>query len=145
MKISKSYCDLAEMFSESKTNSLLSHCKQNHIINLINEWILFFNSIYNLSKKKLVKLQRYLNKNLENDFIQFSQSSAETLMLFAFKFNDKLQLCVNYCELNAVTVKNHYSLFLIKKIINCVNEIKIFIKIDIKNVYYWIWICKDDE
>ena len=57
-------------------------------------------------------------------------------MLFALKLNDKLQLCVNYCELNAVTAKNHYLLLLIEKIINCVNETKIFMKINIKNVYY---------
>ena len=37
VKISESYCDLAEMFSESKTNNLFSHCEQNYIINLIDE------------------------------------------------------------------------------------------------------------
>ena len=145
MKISKLYHDFAEVFSESKTNNLFLYCEQNHVIDLIDEWILSFNFIYNLSEKKLTELQRYLNENLENDFIQFSQSFTETLMLFALKFNDKLWLCVDYHELNAVIVKNCYSLFLIKKIMNCVNKIKIFTKINIKNVYYWIWICKDNE
>ena len=145
MKISESYYDFAEVFSENKTNSLFSHCKQNYIINLIDEWILFFDSIYNFSEKKLTELQRYLNENLENDFIQFSQSSAETSMLFTLKFDDKLWLCVNYHEFNAVTVKNYYSLLLIKKIMNCVNETKIFMKINIKNVYYWIQIHKNDK
>ena len=145
VEISKSYCDLAEVFSESKTNSLFLHCKQNHVIDLINEWISSFNFIYNSSEKKLTKFWKYLNENLENDFIWFSQFSAKTSMLFAFKPDDKLQLCVNYCELNAVITKNHYSLFLIEKIMNCVNKIKIFTKINIKNVYYWIWIHKDDK
>ena len=66
-------------------------------------------------------------------------------MLFALKLNSKLWLCVNYHRLNVVTAKNHYSLFLIEKIINHINKAKIFTKIDIKNVYYWIWIHKDDK
>ena len=37
VKILESYCNLAEMFSESKTNSLLLHCEQNYVIDLINE------------------------------------------------------------------------------------------------------------
>ena len=69
VEISELYCDFAEMFSESKTNNLFLHCKQNHVIDLINKWILSFNFIYNLSKKKLTELWRYLNENLENDFI----------------------------------------------------------------------------
>ena len=145
MKISESYHNFAEVFSENKINSLFSHCEQNYVIDLINEQISSFDSIYNFLEKKFTEFQRYLNKNLKNDFIQFLQSSAETLMLFTLKLNDKLQLCINYHELNAVTVKNCYSLLLIEEIINYVNKTKIFMKIDIKNVYYWIWICKDDE
>jgi len=57
-------------------------------------------------------------------------------VLFALKLNDKLQLYVNYCRLNVITIKNCYSLLLINKIMNCLNEIMIFIKINIKNAYY---------
>ena len=65
VKISELYCDFAKVFSENKINNLLSHHKQNHVINLIDEQILFFDFIYNLSEKKLTELQRYLNKNLK--------------------------------------------------------------------------------
>ena len=90
VKISELYCDFAEMFSKNKTNNLFLHCEQNYVIDLIDEQILFFDFIYNLSEKKFTKLQRYLNENLKNDFIQFSQFFMKTLMLFTFKFNDKL-------------------------------------------------------
>ena len=52
-------------------------------------------------------------------------------MLFVSKSNEGLQLCVNYCELNAITQKNQYSLSLINKIINCVCSTQIFTKIDV--------------
>lgn len=86
-----------------------------------------------------------MNENIENDFIWFSQSFMKTLMLFALKKDDQLQLCVDYYELNVVIVKNCYSLLLIDEIINYLNETKIFTKINIKNVYYWICIHKDNE
>ncbi len=34
------------------------------------------------------------------------------------KKNDKLRLCVNYRDLNAITIKNYYLLFLIIKTLN---------------------------
>ena len=36
VKISELYCDFAEVFSESKTNSLFLHYKQNYVIDLID-------------------------------------------------------------------------------------------------------------
>ena len=55
-----------------------------------------------------------------------------------FKKNNKLRLCINYKKLNAITIKNQYSLFLIIKILNCFNEVKRFIKLNLKNIYYCI-------
>ena len=37
VKISELYCDFAEVFSESKTNSLFLHCEQNYVIDLIDK------------------------------------------------------------------------------------------------------------
>ncbi len=66
-------------------------------------------------------------------------------MLFILKLNDKLQLYINYYELNVITMKNYYSLLLINKIINHLNEVTVFMKINIKNVYYQICIYKNDK
>ncbi len=55
-----------------------------------------------------------------------------------FKKNDKLRLCVNYRDLNAITIKNYYSLFLIIETLNRLNEYKYFIKLNLKNAYHRI-------
>ena len=95
--------------------------------------------------KKLKVLQQYLNVNLKNNFIQPSWLSAEALIFFTLKSDRDLQLCVNYQRLNTIIKKNWYSLSLIDKIMNCVSDTKIFMKIDIKNIYYYIHICEGDE
>ncbi len=55
-----------------------------------------------------------------------------------FKKNDELRLCVNYRDLNAITIKNRYLLSLIIKTLNYLNEFKCFIKLNLKNAYYRI-------
>jgi len=79
-----------------------------------------------------------LNNILTKNWIQHSVNSAETSVLFVSKKNDSLQLYVNYHELNRITVKNCHFLFLINEILNQLSDIKIFIKLDLKNVYHCI-------
>ncbi len=59
-------------------------------------------------------------------------------MLFVKKLNESLCLCVNYRDLNEITVKNNYSLFLLSETLNRFAHVKHFIKIDICNVYHCI-------
>ena len=129
--IPEAYKSLTEVFSETQVRILPSHCKGDHSIDLLEGTTPSFKSMYNLSVKKLTVLQEYLNINLINRFIQPSQFSAGALVLFASKSDEGLQLCVNYCRLNAITQKNWYSLLLIDEIMNCVCGTQIFTKIDV--------------
>ena len=143
--ISEVYCKLTEIFSEAQIKTLSLHYKENHAIELLERTTLSFESMYNLFVKELKVLQQYLDVNLKNDFIQPLWSSAEASVLFTLKSDRDLWLCVNYWELNTIIKKNWYSLSLIDEIMNCVSDIKIFTKIDIKNAYYCICIYKGDE
>ena len=67
------------------------------------------------------------------------------LILFIFKKNNELRLCVNYKELNAIIIKNRHSLLLNTKMLNRLYDVKIFTKLNLKNVYYKIRIKKDDK
>jgi len=119
--------------------NLSAHEKHNHVINTNNENSLY-KSLYNLSDKELQVLWNYLNDILVKSWIQYFINSVEASILFISKKDDDLQLCVDYCKLNKITVKNHYSLFLISEILNQLSDIKIFIKLDLKNVYHYICI-----
>ncbi len=66
-------------------------------------------------------------------------------MLFVKKLNESLRLCVNYRDLNEITVKNNYLLSLLSETLNRFAHARHFIKIDIRNVYHRIRIRKSDE
>ena len=55
-----------------------------------------------------------------------------------FKKDDELRLYINYKKLNAMIVKNRYSLFLIIKTLNRLCDVKVFMKLNLKNIYYKI-------
>ncbi len=57
-------------------------------------------------------------------------------MLFVLKSDKSLKLCVNYRDLNAITIKNRCSLSLIKKTLNRLINVAYFTKLNLKNAYY---------
>jgi len=59
-----------------------------------------------MSRDKILELHRYLNENLSKDFIQVSHSQMIISVLFIKKLKEELCFCMNYQDLNAITVKN---------------------------------------
>ena len=104
-----------------------------------------FDSLYNMSKKKLMYLREYIVENKTLNRIREFVNRASASMLFIFKKNDNLKLCVDYRDLNAITIKNRLSFFLIEKTLNRLIDAIYFIKLNLKNVYYRIRIRKSDE
>ena len=56
-----------------------------------------------------------------------------------------MRLYINYRHLNKITIKNWYPLLLVGELFNRLSYIKIFIKLDLYNMYYRIYIKKGDE
>jgi hypothetical protein len=71
-------------------------------------------------------------------YIRFSTLLARYPVLFVSKSNGKLRICVDYRQLNAITVKNRYTLPLIHEMQDRIKRSKIFSKIDIREGYYKI-------
>ncbi len=90
-------------------------------------------------------LKKYLDNILTKKWIQHSVNSVEASVLFILKNEEDLHLCVDYRDFNKIIIKNHYSLLLISEILNCLSEVKMFIKLNLKNAYHHIRIKKDDE
>jgi len=62
--------------------------------------------LYNINHDEILKLHHYLNENLSKDFIQVNHFQMIIFVLFVKKFEKELHFCVNYQDLNVITVKN---------------------------------------
>ena len=82
---------------------------------------------------------------MEKGFIRPSESPAGYPALFQKKKDGSLRLCVDYKELNAITIKNSYHLPLITDIIEKVKGAKYFTKLDLRLAYNLIRIKEGDE
>ncbi len=145
MNILFEYKDLKNVFEKTENLILSDHSFYNHAIDLKLRKKPSFDLLYNLSVTELNTLWEYLKQNLEKKMICYSISSAAFPLLFIFKKNDELHSCVNYQVLNNITIKNWYSLPLIFKALNHLQEVQIFTKLDVKNAYNWIRIKEENE
>ena len=65
---------------------------------------------YSMAPTELEELRKQLEELIEKGFVRPSISPWGAPMLFVKKKNDSMRLCVDYRELNKVTIKNKYPL-----------------------------------
>ena len=144
-KLPREYHEFATLFSQEKSNKLPSHRFYDHIIPLLSDKEPPKGSLYNMSRDELLVLQKYLKEHLFKGFIQVSSSSAASSIIFVKKPGGGLHLCVNYCEINNLTVKNRYSLPLIRETLNLMASSVIFIKLDIIAAFNKLRMAEGEE
>jgi hypothetical protein len=93
---------------------------------------------------ELAKLKMQLQDLLDKSFIRTSASPWGCPALFVKKKDNSLRLCVDYRPLNAVTIKNKYSLPRIDILFDQLTGAKVFSKIDLRSGYHQIKIKPSD-
>ena len=93
---------------------------------------------YRMPPKELVELKIQLQELLDKGFIRPSASPWGCPALFVKKKDGSLRLCVDYLPLNAVTIKNKYSLPRIDVLFDQLAGARIFSKIDLHSGYHQI-------
>ncbi|CEP01920.1 hypothetical protein PBRA_008863, partial [Plasmodiophora brassicae] len=144
-KIPEKYQDFADVFDEATATSLPPHRASDCSIDLKPGTEPPFCRLYGLSPREQVALKKYLEDNLQSNFIRPSRSSAGAPILFAKKKDGSLRLCVDYRGLNSVTVKNRYPLPLIDQLLSTLGQATVFSKIDLRSAYNQIRIREGDE
>ncbi len=129
-------------FFKTDISLLSEYNKNNYTIDLQLDTELLFEFLYILFEKKFAVFRDYLLENQISEYICKSTNCANISILFVFKKNSIFRFCINYRELNSITIKNRYLLFLIEKTLNRLIDIYYFIKLDFKNIYYCICIQK---
>ena len=130
------YQDYADVFSKSKSELLPIERPYDCEINLKDESAVPpFKPLYNLSGPELTALKDYIDEMLAKGFIRPSKSPAGAPIFFVKKKDRSLRPCVDYRELNDMTIKNRYPLPLISELLDRLGNSKIFTKIDLRGAY----------
>ncbi|KAG5731289.1 hypothetical protein E4T56_gene8120 [Termitomyces sp. T112] len=116
-----------DVFFKASFNLLAERKRWDHIIELLPDSTLSSYKVYPLALREHDKLDAFLQENLDSSYICPSKSPIASLVL------------------NAITVKNHYSLPLISKLINNLWGTQYFTKLNIQWSYNNVRIQQGDK
>ena len=141
------YKDFAIIFEKKAAETLPRHHSYDSNIDLKPGAKVPWGPIYSLTESELQELCKYLDENLAHSFIRPAQSPGGAPIMFVKKKDGSLRLCIDYHNLNAVTVKNRYPLPLFSDMLRRMCGAKIYTHIDLRNhnAYNLIRITAGDE
>ncbi|WMV46245.1 hypothetical protein MTR67_039630 [Solanum verrucosum] len=99
---------------------------------------------YRMAPAELKELKEQLRDLLEKGFIRPSQSPWGAPVLFVKKKDGSLRMCIDYRQLNRVTVKNKYSLPRIDDLFDQLQGASHFSKIDLRSGYHQVKVRECD-
>jgi len=91
---------------------------------------------YKMSTPELVELELQLKEILEKGYIRPSVSPWGASVLFVRKKGGNLRLCIDYRQLNKVTIKNRYPLLMIYDLFDQLKGATVFSNIDLRSRYH---------
>nr|GEY86936.1 hypothetical protein [Tanacetum cinerariifolium] len=113
-------------------------------IELIPRAIPIAKSPYRLAPYELEELSGQLKEFQDKGFIRPSLSSWGALVLFVKKKDGSFRMCIDYRELNKLTIKNRYLLPRIDDLFDQLQGLQYFLKIDLRSEYHQLRVHKDD-
>nr|GEV44295.1 hypothetical protein [Tanacetum cinerariifolium] len=114
------------------------------LIELITGAISVVKSPYRLAPYELEELSRQLKELQDKGFIRPSSSPWESLVLFVKKKDGSFRMCIDYGELNKLTVKNRYPLPRIDDLFDQLQGSQFFSKIDLRSGYHQLRVHEND-
>ncbi|KAI3702757.1 hypothetical protein L6452_28509 [Arctium lappa] len=99
---------------------------------------------YRLAPTEMQEMVVQLRDLLEKGFIRPSSSPWGAPVLFVKKKDGALRMCIDYRELNKVTVKNRYPLPRIDDLFDQLQGAGCFSKIDLRSGYHQVKVAKSD-
>lgn len=101
--------------------------------------------MYDQFKLKLNVTWEYIQSMLEKSFITFLKSFFSVLVFYVKKKDSGLHFCVDYQDLNKITLKNKHLLPLIRTLFDLLMGAWWFTKLDFIAVYYALYIRADNK
>ncbi|GJX32393.1 putative reverse transcriptase domain-containing protein [Tanacetum coccineum] len=99
---------------------------------------------YRLAPSKMKELSEQLQELSDKGFIRPSSSPWGALVLFVKKKDGSFRMCIDYRELNKLTVKNRYPLPRIDDLFDQLQGSSIYSKIDLRSGYHQLRVREQD-
>ncbi|GJR62461.1 reverse transcriptase domain-containing protein [Tanacetum coccineum] len=99
---------------------------------------------YRLAPSKLQELSTQLQELSDKGFIRPSSSPWGASVLFVKKKDGSFRMCIDYCELNKLTVKNRYPLPRINNLFDQLQGLRVYSKIDLRYGYHQLRVREED-
>jgi predicted aspartyl protease len=126
------YRDYHHIFSKKASERFPLAKPWDHAIDLKPGTTPPFSKIYPMNLTEQKHLDEFLEENLQKGYIIPSKSPAGAPVFFVKKKDGSLRLCQDYRALNEITIKNRYPLPLIPSLIDKLQGMSIFTKLDIR-------------
>uniref|UniRef100_A0A8C5M117 Gypsy retrotransposon integrase-like protein 1 n=1 Tax=Leptobrachium leishanense TaxID=445787 RepID=A0A8C5M117_9ANUR len=145
IEVPKPYLEYADVFNKQGVETLPPHRAYDCPIDLVQGATIPHGRLYPLSQPELTVLKEYIRENLDKGFIRPSTSPAGAGIFFVSKKDGGLRPCVDYRELNDITIKNRYPLPLIPELMERLQDATIFTKLDLRGAYNLVRIQSGHE
>nr|GFA85934.1 putative reverse transcriptase domain-containing protein [Tanacetum cinerariifolium] len=99
---------------------------------------------YQLAPSEMKELAEQLKELSDKGFIRPSSSPWGALVLFVKKKDGSFRMCIDYRELNKLTVKNRYPLPRIDDLFDQLQGSSVYSKIDLRLVYHQLRVREED-
>ncbi|GKD05409.1 retrotransposon protein, putative, ty3-gypsy subclass [Tanacetum coccineum] len=99
---------------------------------------------YNLAPSKMQELSNQLQELADRGFIRPSTSPWGAPVLFVKKKDGSFRMCIDYQELNKLTVKNRYPLPRIDDLFDQLQVSSVYSKIDLRSGYHQLRVKDED-
>jgi hypothetical protein len=136
--------EFADVFPDQLPSELPPRRDVDHRIELTQNSPPAARGMYRMSPGELDELKAQLKELLESGFIQPSKSPFGASVLFVKKKDGSMRMCVDYRDLNRITIKNRYPLPRVEELFDRLRGAKFFSKIDLRSGYHQVRIHPDD-
>ncbi|GKE40874.1 putative reverse transcriptase domain-containing protein, partial [Tanacetum coccineum] len=99
---------------------------------------------YRLAPLELQELYTQLQELSDNGFIRPCSSPWGAPVLFVKKKDGSFWMCIDYCELNKLTIKNRYPLLRIDDLFDQLQGSRVYSKIDLRSRYHQLRVRVED-
>ena len=99
---------------------------------------------YRMAPTKMLELKKQVQELEDLGFVRPSTSPWGAPVLFVKKKDETLRLCIDYRELNKVTIKNRYPLPRIDDLFDQLQGSTTFSKIDLRSGYHQLLVRPED-